>query len=98
MMQAAVRSRMPNPLELVPELRDLSAALFKAVGNGSVPRSTIGLVDLRACQLAGNTYTLIRAARLLRDSGESQDRIDALASWQDAPYFTDAERGRARAG
>ncbi len=27
-----------------------------------------------------------------RKSGESEDRIDALASWRDAPYFTDAER------
>jgi alkylhydroperoxidase family enzyme len=49
-------------------------------------------VGLRACQIAGNTYTLVRAARELRKLGESQDRIDALASWWDAPYFTDAER------
>ena len=91
-MEEAVRSRMSNPLELVPGLGEASAAMFKAVGNGSVPRITIGLVGLRACQIAGNTYTIIRAARLLRDFGESQDRIDALATWQDAPYFTEAER------
>jgi alkylhydroperoxidase family enzyme len=91
-MEETMRSRMSNPLELVPELGDVSAAMFKAVGNGSVPRITIGLVGLRASQIAGNTYTIIRAARLLRDFGESQDRIDALATWQDAPYFTGAER------
>jgi alkylhydroperoxidase family enzyme len=83
---------MSNPLELVPDLADVSAALFKAVGNGSVPQTTIGLVGLRASQIAGNTYTIIRAARVLRRLGESEDRIDALASWWDAPYFTDAER------
>jgi alkylhydroperoxidase family enzyme len=91
-MEEANRSRMPNPLELVPELGDISRVLFKAVGNGSVPQTTIGLVGLRACQIAGNTYTLVRAARELRKLGESEDRIDALASWWDAPYFTDAER------
>ena len=91
-MEEAVRSRMSNPTDLVPELGDVSAAMFKATGNGSVPRITIGLVGLRASQIAGNTYTVIRAARLLRDFGESQDRIDALASWRDAPYFTDPER------
>lgn len=91
-MENAMKSRMSSPVELVPELSDVAAALFKAVGNGSVPPITIGLVGLRACQIAGNTYTLVRAARELRKLGESQDRIDALASWWDAPYFTEAER------
>lgn len=91
-MEKATRSRMSNPLELVPELRDVSVALFKATGNGSVPQITLGLVALRASQIAGNTYTIIRATRELRKIGESEERIDALATWWDAPYFTDAER------
>ena len=81
-----------NAPELVPELLEVSAALSKAAGNGSVPPATIGLIGLRACQITGNTHRLIRAARELRKLGESEDRIDALASWWDAPYFTDAER------
>jgi alkylhydroperoxidase family enzyme len=81
-----------NAPELVPELLEISAALFKATGNGSVPPATVGLIGLRACQITGNTYTLIRAARELRKRGESEDRIDAVASWWDAPCFTDAER------
>jgi alkylhydroperoxidase family enzyme len=91
-MEKTTHSRMSNPLELVPELADVATALFKAIGNGSVPRTTIGLVGLRASQIAGNTYTIVRAVRELRKLGESEDRIDALASWWDAPYFTDAER------
>lgn len=91
-MEKVTQSRLSNPVELVPELAEISTALFKAVGNGSVPRTTIGLIGLRACQITGNTYTLVRAARELRKLGESEDRIDALASWWDAPYFTDAER------
>jgi alkylhydroperoxidase family enzyme len=83
---------MSNPLELVPELGEVSVALFKAAGNGSVPRITIALVGLRASQIAGNTYTIIRATRELRKLGESEDRIDALHTWRDAPYFTDPER------
>ena len=87
-----MRSRLSSPVELVPELGEVSAALFKASGNGSVPPVTVGLIGLRACQISGNTYTLIRQARALRNLGESEDRIDALPSWWDAPYFTDAER------
>ena len=90
-MEKPTRSRM-SKADLFPELGHVSAALFKAIGNGSVPQTTMGLVGLRASQIAGNTYTLVRAARELRKLGESEDRIDALASWWDAPHFSDAER------
>lgn len=90
-MEQTMRSRF-NAQDLLPELGEISGALFKVTGNGSVPPITIGLIGLRACQISGNTYTLVRQARELRKLGESEDRIDALASWWDAPYFTDAER------
>jgi alkylhydroperoxidase family enzyme len=90
-MEKTMHSRF-NTQEIAPALGEISAALFKAAGNGSVPPTTIGLIGLRASQIAGNTYTLVRAARMLRTLGESEDRIDALGSWWDAPYFTDAER------
>ena len=86
-----MRSRF-NAQDLLPQVGEISAALFKVTGNGSVPPVTVGLIGLRACQITGNTYTLVRQARELRKLGESEERIDALASWWDAPYFTDAER------
>jgi AhpD family alkylhydroperoxidase len=90
--QGTVGSRMPNPVELVPELVDVTGALFKATGNRSVPRTTIGLIQLRAGQIVGNTYLTVMHASNLRKAGESEERLSALASWRDAPYFTDAER------
>ena len=83
---------MPNPAEFVPELNDISAALFKATGNRSVPRTTMSLVHLRAGQIVGNTYLTILNTGFLRKAGESEERITAVSSWQDAPYFNDAER------
>ncbi|MEU2236806.1 carboxymuconolactone decarboxylase family protein [Streptomyces vietnamensis] len=85
-------SRMPNPGEFVPELADVSAALFRATGNRSVPRRTINLVHLRAGQIVHNTYLTVLNTGFLRKAGESEERITAVASWQDAPYFTPAER------
>ena len=90
-MEETMHPRFNAP-ELVPELLEVAAALAKASGNGSVPAATIGLIGLRACQITGNAHRLIRAARELLALGESEDRIDALASWWDAPYFTGAER------
>ncbi|MFI0861954.1 carboxymuconolactone decarboxylase family protein [Streptomyces smyrnaeus] len=81
-----------DPLELVPELAEVSAALFKATGNRSVPRTTISLVQLRAGQLVGNTYLTVLHTGFLRKAGESEERITAVSSWPDAPYFTGAER------
>ncbi|MFJ8622761.1 carboxymuconolactone decarboxylase family protein [Kitasatospora sp. NPDC093550] len=87
------RPRMTeDPTQLVPELAEVSAALFKATGNHSVPRSTISLVQLRAGQLAGNTYLTVLHTGFLRKAGESEDRITSVASWQDSPHFTPAER------
>ncbi|MFD0902439.1 carboxymuconolactone decarboxylase family protein [Actinomadura sediminis] len=91
-VQERSQSRLPNPAVLVPELAEIGAALFKATGNGSVPQTTIGLVQLRVGQIVGNTYLTVLHTGNLRKAGESEERITAVASWQDAPYFTEAER------
>jgi AhpD family alkylhydroperoxidase len=85
-------SRIPNPMQLVPEMAEVTRALFKATGNGSVPQSTISLIQLRTGQIVGSTYLAIMHAGNLRKAGESEERIAAVATWQDAPYFTEAER------
>ncbi|MFB0627992.1 carboxymuconolactone decarboxylase family protein [Streptomyces sp. AB3(2024)] len=89
---AAPLSRMADPSRLVPEMNDVSAALFRATGNRSVPRTTIGLVHLRAAQIVHNTYLTVLNTGFLRKAGETEERITAVSSWQDAPYFTPAER------
>jgi alkylhydroperoxidase family enzyme len=90
--QDSLRSRLPDPSQFVPEVAEVAAAMFRATGNGSVPQTTIGLVQLRAGQIAGSTYHTVRQTGDLRKAGETQERITAVASWRDALYFTDAER------
>ncbi|BCJ38109.1 hypothetical protein Athai_56120 [Actinocatenispora thailandica] len=87
-----VTSRLPNPGRYFPELGTVSNALAKITRNGAVPRATIGLVQLRAGQLVGSTYHTVRQTEQLRRAGEAEERITAVSSWRDAPYFTDAER------
>ncbi|RSN50632.1 MULTISPECIES: carboxymuconolactone decarboxylase family protein [Actinomadura] len=89
---AATESRLPNPAVLVPELGEIGQALFRAVGNDSVPQATISLVQLRAGQIVGNTYLTVLHTGNLRKAGQAEERITAVASWRDAPYFTGAER------
>lgn len=87
-----IRSRMPDPVRLFPEMGEAAGAMQKAARNGAIPQTTVGLVQLRAGQIVGSTYHTVRQAGLLRKAGESGERITAVASWRDAPYFTDAER------
>jgi alkylhydroperoxidase family enzyme len=88
---AFAESRLPNPARLVPELGAVAGALYKAVGNGSVAKTTIGLMQLRAGQIVGNTYLTVMHTDGLRGDGVTEERITAVASWRDAPFFSAAE-------
>ena len=90
--QDNLKSRLPDPSQFFPELAAVAGGMFKLTLNGSIPQTTISLVQLRAGQIVGNTYHTVRQTGDLRKAGESQERITAVASWRDAPYFTDAER------
>lgn len=92
-LQDNLRSRLPDPSGyLGEEMATLAGAMNKAIRNGSVPQTTIGLVQLRAGQLVGSTYHTVHKTGNLRRAGETEERITAVASWRDAPYFTDPER------
>ena len=84
--------RIPDVNKMVPEIQEVAGALVKAAGNGSVPANTVTLIYLRAGQVVGNTYQVIRHTAALRTAGETGERIAAVATWWDAPYFTEAER------
>ncbi|WP_157254713.1 carboxymuconolactone decarboxylase family protein [Nonomuraea typhae] len=86
------QSRLPDPVQFFPELTDVAAAMTKAILNDTIPRTTIHLVQLRAGQIVGSTYHVIRQSDLLRKSGAEEVAITAVATWPDAPYFTDPER------
>jgi AhpD family alkylhydroperoxidase len=60
--------------------------------SGGVLWRTIGLVQLRASQIDGFSLCVDMRARYLKKAGETDERLFAVAAWQDARYFTDAER------
>jgi AhpD family alkylhydroperoxidase len=84
--------RIPEINTHIPEIQQVAGAMVKAATNGALPANTMSLLYLRASQVVGNTYQTIRHSRDLRKAGESEDRIAAVSTWWDAPYFTDAER------
>ena len=81
-------SRFPNPGELVPAIIEVATAVNK-VNDGVLPESTVRLMQLRVGQLLGSMYF---TSRILRESEDTKERLDAVATWTDAQCFTEAER------
>ena len=86
-----MQARMSNPAMIVPEAMKALMAL-SASAKGGVPSRTLDLVHLRASQINGCSVCVDMHARLLKQGGESDERLFAVAAWREAPYFTDAER------
>ena len=87
-----MQARMKNPAMIIPEAMQALQALGKASEKNGVRSQTLGLVHLRASQINGCSVCVDMHARMLKNTGETQERLFAVAAWRDAPYFTDAER------
>ncbi|WP_406295335.1 carboxymuconolactone decarboxylase family protein [Embleya sp. NBC_00888] len=87
-----MEARMGNPAMVVPGAMKALMALAAAAAQTGVPKVTLELANLRASQINGCSVCVHMHARDLRKAGEADERIDTVAGWRDAPYFTDAER------
>ncbi|MBA2596673.1 MAG: carboxymuconolactone decarboxylase family protein [Chloroflexia bacterium] len=87
-----MQARMNHPVTIVPDAMRALVALGKAAKQGGVPARTALMVHLRASQVNGCSVCVDMHARELRQAGETDARLFAVAAWRDAPYFTDAER------
>ena len=87
-----MQARMKNPAMILPDAMGALLALNTATKNEDVPDVTRKLVHLRASQINGCSVCVDMHSRELRQAGEPDARLFAVAAWRDAPYFTDAER------
>jgi AhpD family alkylhydroperoxidase len=85
-------ARMPNPAFALAAATKPLFALGAAVKGAGLPATTLELVNLRASQINGCSVCVHMHARDLRKAGETDERIDTVAGWREAPFFTDAER------
>jgi AhpD family alkylhydroperoxidase len=54
--------------------------------------SLIKLVNVRVSQLNSSMHCLEMQSKTAIEAGESEKRINVLAAWREAPYFTPRER------
>jgi AhpD family alkylhydroperoxidase len=50
------------------------------------------LIEIRVSQINGCAYCLDLHATEARDLAETQQRLDCLPAWREAPFFTERER------
>jgi AhpD family alkylhydroperoxidase len=83
---------MKHPVIVLPAAMQALIALDKSTHMDELPDVTRKLVHLRASQINGCGVCVDMHARELKEAGESDKRIFAVAAWRETPYFTDAER------
>jgi len=84
--------RIQNPAALLPDAVTGINHLYKAAHQAGVDHQVLELVHLRASQINGCSACVDSGARAMKKSGETDERLFAVAAWRETPYFTDAER------
>lgn len=87
-----MQARMKNPVFVLPDAMKAMHALSKAAQADGLPDVTHKLVHLRASQINGCSFCVDMHARELKQAGQSDERIFAVAAWRETPWFSEAER------
>ena len=85
-----MQARMSSPITILPDALQALQALRKYAEQGPVASQTIGLAQLRASQINGCSVCVDQHSRSLKEAGETDERLFAVAAWREAAYFTDA--------
>jgi AhpD family alkylhydroperoxidase len=80
---------MRNPAAIVTEAVAPLAALGKTLAASPIPETTRHLIHIRTSQINGCAVCLDGE---LTKTVDTTQRLGAVAVWQDAPFFTAAER------
>jgi AhpD family alkylhydroperoxidase len=84
--------RMPNPATLFPEAMRALIAVNKAIAGAGVDAKLLSLSHLRASQINGCSPGVVGAAQQSRRHGATEEQVDTVAAWREAPWFSDEER------
>jgi uncharacterized peroxidase-related enzyme len=75
-----------------PQTYEPMLALERYVHSVGIEPRLMELMKLRASQINGCAYCVDMHARRLRELGEPNERVDAVAVWEEGPFFSERER------
>jgi AhpD family alkylhydroperoxidase len=88
----AVRARMGNPMFVLDGAFEAVAGLGEAVSRVGLDVRWCDLINIRASQLNRCGVCLVQHQREAVGHGMPQEQVFSVAGWQDAPWFSAAER------
>ncbi|MCC9642447.1 carboxymuconolactone decarboxylase family protein [Rhodopirellula sp. JC740] len=81
-----------NYFQLIPsEIRQLTS-IESTMANYSIGTQLLELIKLRVSQINGCSFCVSLHTQQLRLMNETNERIDLVSVWQEAPCYTDRER------
>lgn len=80
-----------NPFAAAPSLMQDWQRVSLAI-NESMDPTLVGLVEIRASQINGCANCLNMHTVFARENGETEQRINLLSAWREAPCYSDRER------
>ncbi len=75
-----------------PGAKNVLGGLVVFVNKSGLEASLLDLVDLRASILNGCAYCIDAHTKEARARGETEQRLYAVAAWEETPFFTERER------
>ena len=85
-------ARMKNPAMVLPDAMKGIQTIYQAMYQGGAAPQILELVHLRASQINGCSACVFAGVAGAKKHGESDQRLHSVATWREAPFFTDAER------
>jgi AhpD family alkylhydroperoxidase len=79
-------------LKTDPELLGKMLAVSKQLDASPLDHKLRALVELRVSQINGCVYCVDLHSKQARARGETQQRLDTLPVWHEAPFFDERER------
>lgn len=79
-------------MKVAPEAMKAMRGLEAYLAECGLEASLLDLVKTRASQINGCAYCLDMHTKDARARGESEQRLYALAAWQETPFYTERER------
>ena len=77
---------------LAPKTYQAMAAVSASTANSTLGTVLIELIQSRVSQLNGCAFCVDMHARVLREHGESWQRLNSLVTWREAPFYSERER------
>ena len=78
--------------EIAPKAMSGMNRLGNAIDEGTIDTKLRRLVEIRVSQINGCAYCCDTHSEQAREAGETQQRLDVLAAWHHANFFTEREQ------